>query len=65
MASPTESDSTNPAQHHALVLSLSDLSVWCYACGGYVKHDRLLPLLVRAEAACVRWPVCVCIMTLV
>lgn len=43
---------------HALVLSLSDLSVWCYACGCYVKHDRLLPLLVRAEAtyvhACVR-----------
>lgn len=36
--------------HHALVLSLSDLSVWCYACASYVKHDRLLLLLVRAEA---------------
>ena len=35
---------------HALVLSLSDLSVWCYLCGGYVKHDRLLPFLMRAEA---------------
>jgi len=35
---------------HGLVLSLSDLSVWCYLCGGYVKHDRLLPFLVRAEA---------------
>lgn len=31
-------------------MSLSDLSVWCYLCGGYVKHDRLLPFLVRAEA---------------
>lgn len=41
-------------QHHALVLSLSDLSVWCYACACYVKHDRLLPLLVRAEATCVQ-----------
>lgn len=35
---------------HGLVLSLSDLSVWCYLCGVYVKHDRLLPFLVRAEA---------------
>lgn len=35
---------------HGLVLSLSDLSVWCYLCGSYVKHDRLVPFLVRAEA---------------
>jgi hypothetical protein len=33
------------------VLSLSDLSVWCYACNEYVKHDRLLPLLIRAGVA--------------
>lgn len=41
---------SSDGNHHALVLSLSDLSVWCYACASYVKHDRLLPLLVRAEA---------------
>ena len=35
---------------HCLALSLSDLSVWCYACNSYVKHDRLMPLLIRAEA---------------
>lgn len=35
---------------HGLVLSLSDLSVWCYLCSSYVKHDRLVPFLVRAEA---------------
>jgi len=35
---------------HSLVLSTRDLSVWCYACNCYVKHERLLPLLTRAEA---------------
>ena len=35
---------------HCLVLSTRDLSVWCYACSTYVKHDCLLPILVRAEA---------------
>ena len=33
---------------HCLALSYSDLSVWCYACNGYVKHDRLIPCLVKA-----------------
>jgi hypothetical protein len=50
----TGDGSSSTTHHHALVLSLSDLSVWCYACGCYVKHDRLLPLLVRAEAMYVR-----------
>ena len=26
---------------HCIVLSLSDLSIWCYACENYIKHDRL------------------------
>lgn len=43
-------ESENASEGHGLALSLSDLSVWCYICGSYVKHDRLLPLLVRAEA---------------
>ena len=38
------------ADQHCLVLSSRDLSVWCYACNSYVKHERLLPLLTRAEA---------------
>ncbi|XP_054664615.1 histone deacetylase 6, partial [Grus americana] len=28
---------------HPLVLSLRDLSAWCYPCGGYVHHPVLLP----------------------
>lgn len=34
---------------HPLALSKSDLSVWCYACGKYVSHERLTPLLCAAE----------------
>lgn len=28
---------------HPLAISLSDLSVWCYSCESYVKHDLLKP----------------------
>jgi len=28
---------------HKLVLSLADLSVWCYRCQAYVHHERLIP----------------------
>ena len=38
-------------QGHCLALSLSDLSIWCHACGAYVKHDRLVPLLEAARRA--------------
>ncbi|XP_069634130.1 histone deacetylase 6 isoform X2 [Haliaeetus albicilla] len=31
------------AAGHPLVLSLRDLSAWCYPCGGYVHHPVLLP----------------------
>lgn len=31
------------ATGHPLVLSLRDLSAWCYPCGGYVHHPVLLP----------------------
>nr|XP_041567857.1 histone deacetylase 6 [Taeniopygia guttata] len=31
------------AQGHPLVLSLRDLTAWCYRCGGYVTHPVLLP----------------------
>ncbi len=36
---------------HCLALSRSDLSVWCYACGEYVKHDALYPVLTAAAAS--------------
>ena len=36
---------------HCHALSHSDLSVWCYACEGYVEHPRLAPLRARMEAA--------------
>ncbi|EFO26062.1 hypothetical protein LOAG_02425 [Loa loa] len=28
---------------HSMVLSLTDLSVWCYPCESYVHHERLIP----------------------
>ena len=30
---------------HSIVVSLGDLSVWCYECGKYVKKSQLSPLL--------------------
>ena len=38
------------AEEHCLVLSWSDLSVWCYACDAYVTHDALEVFLKQAEA---------------
>lgn len=38
------------ARGHCLALSLSDLSVWCYECDGYVKHHRITPLVEAMEA---------------
>ena len=35
---------------HCVALSLSDLSCWCYECNSYIKHEKLTPLLVRAES---------------
>jgi len=39
-----------PESAHNCAISHSDLNVWCYACGSYVKHDLLLPLLVKIAA---------------
>ena len=35
---------------HCVYLSFSDISVWCHACESYIKNERLLPILVHAEA---------------
>eukprot|EP01126_Amoeba_proteus_P035281 TRINITY_DN3550_c0_g1_i3.p1 TRINITY_DN3550_c0_g1~~TRINITY_DN3550_c0_g1_i3.p1 ORF type:complete len:195 (-),score=30.64 TRINITY_DN3550_c0_g1_i3:61-645(-) len=41
---------SDPAQEgHCLAASLSDLSVWCYVCDSYIKHDSLQQLLVKME----------------
>jgi len=37
------------ARGHCLTLSLSDLSVWCYECDGYVQHQCLVPLVKAME----------------
>jgi len=37
------------ARGHCLSLSLSDLSVWCYECDGYVQHESLGPLVKTME----------------
>lgn len=36
---------------HMLVLSFSDLSVWCYDCDSYVSSPQLQPILEAAELA--------------
>ena len=38
-----------PKVGHCIALSLSDLSVWCYQCGSYLKHPSLDPLLQKLE----------------
>lgn len=30
---------------HCVAVSLADLSVWCYACNSYIRHNSLAPLL--------------------
>lgn len=42
------------AQHHKstshnVVLSLADMSVWCYACESYVYHVAILPMVKAAQ----------------
>ncbi|KAL5475078.1 hypothetical protein EMCRGX_G027132 [Ephydatia muelleri] len=42
------------AQHHEstshnVVLSLADMSVWCYACESYVYHSVILPMVRAAQ----------------
>uniref|UniRef100_A0A7S2H762 Deacetylase sirtuin-type domain-containing protein n=1 Tax=Helicotheca tamesis TaxID=374047 RepID=A0A7S2H762_9STRA len=37
------------AAGHCVMVSLSDLSVWCYECSSYLKHPKLDPLLKRLE----------------
>ena len=38
-----EASKGKQALGHHLAISLSDLSVWCYACEAYVEHDAILP----------------------
>uniref|UniRef100_A0A7S2JWA5 UBP-type domain-containing protein n=1 Tax=Leptocylindrus danicus TaxID=163516 RepID=A0A7S2JWA5_9STRA len=35
---------------HCVAVSLADLSVWCYACNSYIRHDSLAPVLRYLEA---------------
>mmetsp|Transcript_8022 Transcript_8022/g.17900 ORF Transcript_8022/g.17900 Transcript_8022/m.17900 type:complete len:563 (+) Transcript_8022:95-1783(+) len=44
-----EAASGREALGHCLVLSLSDLSVWCYHCQAYVDHESLQPLIKQME----------------
>ena len=34
---------------HCIAASLADLSVWCHACGAYLRHANLDPLLKKLE----------------
>ena len=36
---------------HSLALSISDLSIWCYACSKYIKSESLSGILSAAYAA--------------
>jgi len=42
-------DKGTPKVGHCIGCSLSDLSVWCYVCGSYLKHPVLDPLLQKLE----------------
>lgn len=44
-----EAASGRVARGHCLALSLSDLSVWCYECDGYVHHRSIEPLVTCME----------------
>jgi len=44
-----EAASGRVVRGHCLALSLSDLSVWCYECDGYVQHECLEPLVKTME----------------
>jgi hypothetical protein len=39
----------NNGHGHCVAVSLADLSVWCHACGAYLKSERLLPHLQRLQ----------------
>jgi len=41
----------NSASGHMVVLSFSDLSVWCYGCDSYIGSPLLQPILKAAELA--------------
>ncbi|CAE8715947.1 unnamed protein product [Polarella glacialis] len=34
---------------HPLMISLSDLSIWCYSCDAYVEHPKLITLRAQME----------------
>ena len=36
--------------HHTLSLSFSDLNVWCYECGEYIKNPAIIDTLYLAES---------------
>lgn len=39
----------NAQSGHMLVLSFSDLSVWCYVCDAYIFSPQLIPIVQAAE----------------
>jgi hypothetical protein len=46
----SQRDDTESGVGHCIALSLADFSVWCHACGAYVQHPSLMPILRRMEA---------------
>ncbi|KAL8604378.1 hypothetical protein ACOMHN_028141 [Nucella lapillus] len=36
-------------EEHMVVLSYSDLSVWCYACDDYIDNQAILPMKSAAH----------------
>lgn len=44
-----EKEKDSPELSHCLAVSLVDLSVWCFACNQYIKHQVFQQLLVRLE----------------
>ena len=46
---------------HCIALSLSDLSIWCYACENYIKHDKLKQTSKVAEIGKILYICTLCI----
>jgi len=36
---------------HLVALGFADLSIWCYGCDSYVKHEKLFPAFSAAHVA--------------
>jgi hypothetical protein len=44
-----DNDTTTNDDEHCVMVSLTDLSVWCHRCASYLRHESLRPIIQRLE----------------